>query len=522
MNAVDPVPDFGVMMRRYVFIARVLALLIGFYVMCAALIAGLVTLTALAFRAKVTTSAATTLLFVTLAASFVVIRGVFVSTRVKARDIVGIEVYPAGQQALWLHVRHLASMVGTAAPSRLHLVAGANASVWENSRLLGLIPGRREMAVGVALLMALTPAQLDAVLAHELGHYGNRDTRLGGLVSRARQSVLSAIRAAATRKGGIQLPGAGLFIELFQWYAKLVLRVTQEESRAQEYAADRVAARIAGPANVIAALERLPGIDAAFDFYLARYVSPGIELGLLPPPPDLFGGFIGFLAEPSRQAELARLRDRPARQSPDPYDSHPPLAERIAALPHAGYPPQDSGPRAVGILADPGNVLAAVAMRALREQLTGKQATTWDALAQAVGLRRADTQAKPLQDVVARLAGRPPDLAAFTGLVAAGRLGEVLDALPMGEAAQRANATGRLAREHAKTELAPMLTGWLAGHLARTGQAAWAHSWADAGGDLRMAPALKAELDVAVASIVAVWPDGTPLRALVMGTAVPA
>jgi Zn-dependent protease with chaperone function len=505
------------------FVAQVLALLIGFYVMCAALVAGLATLTIVAFRVMGTNRATVALLLVTLAAIFVVIRAVFVSTHLKARDIVGIEVRPAEQPAFWGRIRELASLVGTRAPRRLYLVPDVNAAVWENSRLLGLIPGRRQMMVGVPLLMALTPAQLDAVLAHELGHYGNRDTRLGGLVNRARQSVLSAVRAAATRKGRFRLPGAELFIAMFRSYAKLVLRLTQEASRAQEYAADRVAAQITGPANAIAALERMRGIDAAFDFYLARYVSPGIEVGLLPLPYDVFGGFIGLLAEPSRQSELEQMRQKPAAESPDPYDSHPPMTERVAALaalPHAGEPPQDSGLRAIGILANPGNVLAAVAMQALQKQVIGKQATTWDGLTHATGLRRADKRAEPLQEVVARLTGRQADLMTFTDLVGAGRLGEVLDALPPGEAARRTNASGRIAREHAKTELTPMLTGWLVGHLVRTGRAAWTHSWADAEGNLRMADTLKAELDAAVADIVAVRPDGSRLGALVVATAV--
>src|SRR2546423_1732786 len=130
------------------------------------------------------------------------------------------------------------------------------------AQALGLVPDRRQMMVGVPLLMALTPAHLDAVLAHELGHYGNRDTQVGGLVGRTRQGVLSALRTAG-REGRFELPGAGLFVALFSGYAKVVLRVTQEASRAQEFAADRVAAEIAGPANVIAALSELRGIGAA-------------------------------------------------------------------------------------------------------------------------------------------------------------------------------------------------------------------------------------------------------------------
>lgn len=511
-------------MRRYMLVAQVFALLIGFYVISAALVAGLLIATVLAarFGAGAYTVALT---LVTVAAIFVVVRGVFASTRVKARDIVGVEVRQADQPALWTRIQRLASQVGTRAPSRLYLVSNVNAAVWENSKLLGLLPGRRQMMVGLPLLMALTPAQLDAVLAHELGHYGNLDTRVSGLVGRARQSVVSAVRAAATRKGRFELPGARLFIVVFLSYAKLVLRFTQEASRIQEYAADRVAARIAGPVNAIAALERTRTIATAFDFYLARYISPGAEIGLLPPPADVLGGFMGLLADPSRQAELEQMRENPASESADPYDSHPPMAERIAALaalPHHGEPPQDRGARAISILVNPDDALAAVAMRALRDEAPGKQSISWDGLALATGLHRADQRAAPLREVVARLTGQPADLMAFTGMVAAGRLGEVLDALPPGEAARRANATGRVAREHAKTELDPMLTSWLASHLVRTGRATWVHSWADVEGDLRIDPALMAELDAAVADILAIRPDGTRLRALVTGRTVAA
>ena len=123
--------------------------------------------------------------------------------------LIGFYVMCAALVALWACIRQLASQAGTRAPGRLYLVPDVNAAVWENSGSLGLIPGQRQMMVGVPLLMALTPAQLDAVLAHGLGHYGNRDTRLGGLVGRASQSVLSAVRAAATRKGGSSCPVRG-------------------------------------------------------------------------------------------------------------------------------------------------------------------------------------------------------------------------------------------------------------------------------------------------------------------------
>jgi hypothetical protein len=60
-----------------------------------------------------------------------------------------------------------------------------------------------------------------------------------------------------------------------------------------------------------------------------------------------------------------------------------------------------------------------------------------------------------------------------------------------------------------------MLTGWLHGHLARTGHAGWVHSWADIAGELRLAPPLKADVDAAVEDLVAVRPDGARLHTLV-------
>jgi Zn-dependent protease with chaperone function len=494
----------------------VFGLLIGFYLMCAALVVGLILLTAFGFASLGSNRLTILLLLVTLAAIFVVIRGVFVSTRVRARNIVGIAVTPAQQPALWARIRELATQVGTRAPRRLYLVPDANAAVWENARLLGLIPGKRQMMIGLPLLMAMTPAQLDSVLAHELGHYGNRDTRLGGLVGRTRQSVISALRAAG-RKGRFQLPGSDLFVAIFRAYAKVVLRVTQQASRAEEYAADRVAAQIAGPANAIAALSQLRGIDAAFDFYMDRYVAPGLQLGLLPPPAEVFGGFQGLLSDPARQAELDEIRKNPPPSDADPYDSHPPIADRVAALaslPPGAALPDAPGARAISILANPGDALAGVAMRALQKHVGNKSAASWDGLASANALYRADQRAKPLQEVVARLSGRPADLAIFAEILRAGRLNEILDALPRNEASQRTNAKGRIAREHAKTELARMLNAWVVSHLARTGRATWTHSWAEIEGRLQVAPELKTELDSAIDEIVAVRPADARLRAL--------
>src|SRR5262249_36015388 len=157
--------------------------------------------------------------------------------------------------------------------------------------------------------------------------------------------------------------------------------------------------------NVIAALADLRVIDTAFDFYLERYVAPGLQVGLVPPPSEVFGGFSGLLHEPARQAELDDVPTDPRPEKPGPYHSHPPMSERIAALkalPQNGSVPDSSEVPALTLVANPDDVLARVAMRTLQKQVAGKQAVPWDVLAQTVGMQRAEQRAKPLQDIVFR------------------------------------------------------------------------------------------------------------------------
>ncbi|MCZ9338236.1 M48 family metallopeptidase, partial [Streptomyces sp. TRM76130] len=98
----------------------------------------------------------------------------------------GLPVTEADEPALWRTVRELADQVGTRAPSRIALTPDVNAAVSEDARLLGLLPGPRRLYLGVPLLQGLTEAQLRSVLAHELGHYSNADTRLAALTARGR------------------------------------------------------------------------------------------------------------------------------------------------------------------------------------------------------------------------------------------------------------------------------------------------------------------------------------------------
>lgn len=376
---------------------RALVLLAGFYLL------GVILLGALAgadylLHLHAPAGVAAKLYLVSVLLAIPLVRGLFMLRTPKGEELPGLPVTETDEPELWGTVRELADQVGTRAPSRIVLTADVNAAVAEDARLLGLLPGPRRLYLGVPLLQGLTEAQLRAVLAHELGHYSNSDTRLAALTVRGRAQVLRTVRhfeeradrtagrerarqekknAKAAAKGkktrGIDTRHAGVtyrvMAKIYIGYAKLYIRATLAGSRRQEYAADLASVRVAGRDATASALREIPALDAAYDFYMNSYATLGAEARLMPPRGEFFGGYGRMLS--ARQLELVGLRTDLPTEPASPYDSHPPIAdrvERIEALPADGRADEAPG-AALGLLADPDRTLAALEDAVLTEDV---------------------------------------------------------------------------------------------------------------------------------------------------------
>ena len=434
----------------------------------------------------------------------------------------GVAVTPEQQPVLWARVREIAAQVGTRPPTELRLVAAVNAGVSEDTRLLGLLPGRRRLYLGVPLLLGMTARQLDTVLAHELGHCGNHDVRFTAATVRGRTGVLAVARSYQGRQAGIHRH----LRAFFAWYAELYLRLSQSVSRHQELAADRTAARIAGRDAAIAALRRMPELDAAYDFYLDRYATIGWDAGLLPSAEELFAGFRALLADPSRQAESAAVGESAAAEPgpADPYDSHPPIRERIEALaalpdeprpPVPTAPPAGPEPPAILLLRDAARLCATVAEEALPPEAAGMRRVDWAELARETGRATLARQSAALLDTATTVVGAPVrSLADLLDAIDAGWLDPIAGALPKSE--QAARATGRAARQFARTALRRAARPLLCSGLVESGTARWSLTWAEAL-HLEYAPGRQEAADAALAALIDDRPDTGPLRALLTG-----
>ncbi|MEU5199201.1 M48 family metallopeptidase [Streptomyces scabiei] len=522
---------------------RALVLLAGFHLLGVLLLAAFAGADYLLYL-HAPSAVAAKLYVVSVLLAIPLVRGLFMLRTPKGEDPPGLAVTEADEPGLWRAVRELADAVGTRAPSRIVLTADVNAAVCEDARLLGLRAGPRHLYLGIPLAQGLTEAQLRAVLAHELGHYSHADTRLAAITARGRAQVLRTIghfeeradrtagrerarlekknaRAAAKGKKTkeIDTAGAGITYRAMAWiytcYARLYIRATLTDARRQEYAADAAAARITGRDATASALREIPALDAAFGFYMNSYATLGAEARLLPPRGEFFGGHGRMLS--ARQLELAGLRAELPTEPASPYDSHPPIADRVArieALPADGRADEAPGP-ALGLLADPDRTLAALEDAVLAEDvLRFRRTGDWQELldgAMAVNFASLDTA---LHRALAMYTQGPPSLAALLKVIDDGQLWQLARRLPLSD--QAAEARGRAFREFARPALTDGLQGMVLAELSAHSRLSWEFSWSEPAA-ARLSPAPDGgatDLGAAVAAAVADHPDTGPLRTL--------
>jgi Zn-dependent protease with chaperone function len=526
--------------------ARALVLVTGFYLMGVVLLAALgafdwLLLTKLFVAATAYLVAG--LLITSVVVAVPIVRGMvaFLTAGRRGRRPDGHPVTARDQPELWAEVRGAADAAGTAAPAELVLSGEVNAGVSERARLLGLRPGRRTLHLGVPLLAGLTVPGLRSVLAHEFGHYTHQDTRLAHITMRSRAAVVQTVDAFAG-SGALAQPmfrwAPLLVARLYVGYARFYLRVSQSVARRQEFAADRVAARLAGRDTTVAALRRVPMLKAAHDHYLTTYAFMGAPVGALPPRGELYGGFRRLLAARSPEA-LRRLAADRRGPRPTPYDSHPPMPERVARvaeLPDDGRPDDPTAPLALSLLRDADAVLAAVEGATLTAQAAGLPHVDWDRLVVLRTVSDFHGYAEPLRKAVQR-AVRATAPAASAGPVASAAAPElpdldgVLDAIDRGllwmaiadrmpKPDKAARLTGASARNFIRGDIWNGVAGLVQLRLLEQGLARPDIAWGGVPG-FALPEEWEAGMDAAIDAALADAPDTAPLRALLAGRGQP-
>ena len=156
-------------------------------------------------------------------------------------------------------------------------------------------------------MRVLNRAELEGVIAHELGHVKNRDILISSLAAVMAQAIMfishMAIWISPRDEEGRSNPIAGILMYILGPIAAMMLQMAV--SRSREYMADEYAAHITGRPDMLAsALQRLAGYNAQVPM---RDAQPATAHMMIVNP--LAGGGLSNL-----------------------FSTHPPMGKRIARL----------------------------------------------------------------------------------------------------------------------------------------------------------------------------------------------
>jgi Zn-dependent protease with chaperone function len=233
-------------------------------------------------------------------------------------NVEGEQLTEAAAPRLWQRVREIAARLQTAVPD--HIIGGidANFFVTEMPVTVGTkVFAGRTLFVSVPLLRILSTAQADAVLGHELAHFSGGDT-----------SASARLNPALLRYDhythGLQEGMTIVVFPIMQLYRLLLQLSLSRDSRAREFQADRTAASVTSAQAMIEALVKV----AAYATYRGKTEEELIngwerlneQFGL--------GASVahGLLPYSTTEQFVDEMRTAPV---PHPFDSHPPMAQRM-------------------------------------------------------------------------------------------------------------------------------------------------------------------------------------------------
>jgi Zn-dependent protease with chaperone function len=286
------------------------------------------------------------------------------------------ELLPAERAPrLFAALREVAAQVGTRPVDAVYLVPDTAIAVYERGSFLKRMTGRtqRVLILGLGVLEGMSQTQLKAILAHEYGHFSNKDTAGGGLALHVRRAILGSAETMARGGAAAWYNPAWLFLNGFY---RIYLRVSQGASRLQEVLADRWAALCYGARAFVDGLRHVVRRSIEFDLLANREIDQAIQAqrplrnlyalhtassgaGQLQAVADAVAAQAGEAREGSAPEEVPSEAIDQATQAAleekaSAYDSHPAPSQRIAWVERLQNAPQvaDDGAPAWDLLDD--------------------------------------------------------------------------------------------------------------------------------------------------------------------------
>ncbi|MBK8576050.1 MAG: M48 family metallopeptidase [Elusimicrobia bacterium] len=263
-----------------------------------------------------------------LLGTWAVMRGAFSAIKPPITKIVGTGVDRMSHPKIWTYVEDIANRIQALPPENIIVGFETNFFVSEASQqcLEGRLKGRT-MFLSLPLCAILTPNELTAVIAHELGHFRGSDTKFSAKfypIYRGLEVSLVNLAYVVIRRGkyGFVLKPAQLLLEYF---FQVFAYAERGLGRERELLADRCAAELMGAETlgvVLVKIQAFSGLWGEIEKFIEKAVSDDRD------PQNLCVSYSDVVIE---RKSISLIDKMPVVPFAHPTDTHPPLADRLKA-----------------------------------------------------------------------------------------------------------------------------------------------------------------------------------------------
>jgi len=233
------------------------------------------------------------------------------------------------------HAKRLFEEIDTMIPSkkqgtisRVYLVESLNAEILHVSKSKRWNDRRYNLFIGLPLMMALSPEEFKAVLAHEIAHIFVGSPWVWRWVTLSKTRF---VRVVETLQQKDDYWHFGVLNRFFYWYLPVIESYLSAFSRFEEHAADQFFAHVINPSRWTSALAR---IDVSTTF-LEEVFWPNIyqlAYSQAEPPQAVFNEMKARLRNDINTQQTKKWLTRSLLKKTFYHDSHPPLSQRLSAV----------------------------------------------------------------------------------------------------------------------------------------------------------------------------------------------
>lgn len=255
------------------------------------------------------------------------------------RKTLGITIAENEEKKLWNLTKEIAKEIQAKPIDKIVITPDPGIGVYLDGNLLSTIfgGGKRVLEIGLSSLHDLTTDEFKAILAHEYGHFSNKDTQWSSYTYSMGNSLTSTLRSMPGPSQDEKEEGGWVRLMmtlnpaywLLLLYVMLYFKITNGFSRIREVMADIMAMRLYGGKAFGNGLLKVATNDLVFSEIIQSKWVP--ELLKEEKTISNFSKFMEIVYKGLEKKDVAELQNNilSSKQIHSAYDSHPALKMRI-------------------------------------------------------------------------------------------------------------------------------------------------------------------------------------------------